>query len=767
MPAAGMRRTTRVFGMKGADSARVLRSGRRLWPESGEVKSKRSNDADEWSMPPSKAAKADSVAAPRAAKGKREEVVVDAPAKPVDRRFGLVYERRRRGMKKEGSRRIEEVRRCELSVVVSRCAGGSGHFLRLLASVTRYASRVRVSQKTLSGFLMSEAIRGAFASSGMQFVKRWFSSRSGVPLLPGACDVLQHFEGERYRVAIYWLGPPTANIGICQFFGIRQFVPSFSVDYTAVPLCFEYLHSVMFLKSMFRSFILVHSPINVPSDVEDIESDDDFPEFQTKQQISSNAFKSEPSEIVTVTSDVIEINDGLSLHSSVKTTRLGGRNGQYRNGLNSRGIQKRRSSLRKRKARNPSTVSLRRNGAVTSDLVVGRKSNIQLSGVTSSKKLRSLVNGSTTPRSMKEASSASVTSKERDSSSCSANLLVSEVDRCYRVEGAIVALDMTAPREWLFTVKKDGLTRCTFKAEKVMRPCSSNRFTHAIMYSLENGWKLEFTNRQDWNVFKDLYKEFSDRNIPATAVKCIPVPGVREVSSYAENNSFPFHRPDTYISVHSDELIRAMTRTTANYDMDSEDEDWLKKFNNEFQEHVSEDTFELIIDALEKVYYYNPDDSFDEKSAANGCHDLGSKEVVEAVYNYWMRKRKQKRSFLLRVFQGHQSKRAPLIPKPLLRKRRSFKRQPSQFGRGNQPSVLKAFAAEQEALEENALLRIEEAKANANMSMELAIHKRRRAQSLAQNADMATYKATMLIRIAEAAMAAESVDDDAAAYFLD
>jgi len=77
-----------------------------------------------------------------------------------------------------------------------------------------------------------------------------------------------------------------------------------------------------------------------------------------------------------------------------------------------------------------------------------------------------------------------------------------------------------------------------------------------------------------------------------------------------------------------------------------------------------------------------------------------------------------------------------------------------------------AFAAEQDAMEENAMLRIEEAKANANMSMELAIHKRRRAQSLAQNADLATYKATMLIRIAEAALGAESVDD-AAAYFLD
>jgi len=447
-------------------------------------------------------------------------------------------------------------------------------------------------------------------------------------------------------------GPPAVSSGICQLFGVTKFVPLFSVDFSAVPTCFEYLHSAMFFKSMLMSLSLVYNPINERSDVEDIESDDDLLEYKNEKQISSNAFKREPSETGTVTTDFIEINDVLSLHSSGKsTTRAAGRNGQYRNMLNSRGIQKRRSSLRKRKARNPSIGSLRRNGAVASELTGGRKSNSQVSGVICSKKLRSLANGSSTG-SLKEASSAIVVSKERlGLSSCSANLLVSEIHQCYRVEGAIVTLEMSDSKEWLLTVKKDGLTRRTFKAEKVMRPCSSNRFTHAIMYSLDSGWKLEFTNRQDWNVFKDLYKKCSDSNIPSTAVKFIPVPGVREVSSYAESNSFPFQRPDTYISVFGDELARAMARTTANYDMDSEDEEWLKKFNNECQNPVSDDNFELIIDTLEKVYYCNPDDLFDEKSATNSCQDLGSKEVVEAVYNYWMRKRKQKRSLLIRVFQ--------------------------------------------------------------------------------------------------------------------
>lgn len=64
------------------------------------------------------------------------------------------------------------------------------------------------------------------------------------------------------------------------------------------------------------------------------------------------------------------------------------------------------------------------------------------------------------------------------------------------------------------------------------------------------------------------------------------------------------------------------------------------------------------------------------------------------------------------------------------------------------------------------MLRLEQAKASAKASMEIAIQKRKRAQSLAENADLATYKAAMLIKIAEAAVATGSVEVGAK-YFLD
>ncbi|XP_019433196.1 PREDICTED: uncharacterized protein LOC109340079 [Lupinus angustifolius] len=763
MPSVAMRRTTRVFGVvKGGDSARVLRSGRRIWPEYEDIKIRRGNEGDAWLKKPEKHKSSPS------SRAKQEKALVDDANEGDggitesvkqkrrrilsgdDRFFGMVYSRKRRrigasssseilaGTVERGGSDVSEMfglhfsrqrkDRCKFAVVVKLSCGGSGLFSRLLFLVLRHVRRFKVSLKVLSAFLLSEPISGVYSSQGVLFLK----------------------------------GNPTVSTGICQFFGITQFMPLFSVDFSAVPLCFTYLHSEMLLESILRSFTLVYNPVSVPSAVEE---EIDFQESRTELQISCDSFEREPTEIGSVMPDVIEIKDSLSLQASVKGRRLSGWNGKYRNiNSKSKGTQ-RRTSLRLKKARNASLVD-RSNGALSYGLRSGQKRSIACAG--SNKKLRSSVNSFTAVSSL-EASSATVDStKGLDSSHCSANILITESDRCHRVKGAVITLERPASNDWLFEVKKDGLTKYTFKADKVMRPCSCNRYTHVIMFSLDNGWKLEFPNRRDWVVFKDLYKECADNSIPATVAKCIPVPGVHNVSDYADSSSVPFHRPDTYISGNGDELSRSMTRKTANYDLDSEDEGWLSKFNNEFQEHVSGDNFELIVDALEKAYFCNRDAFCDEKSAAILCQDLGSKEVVEAVYSYWMRKRNQKRSSLLRVFQSYQAKRPPFIPQSVLRKRRSFKRQPSQFGRGKHPIAWQAIATEKGALEEqNALLKIKKAKASAKELKEFALQKRKRAQFLMENADLAIYKATMLVRIAEVAQGGESVDAFAAYFLVD
>lgn len=58
-----------------------------------------------------------------------------------------------------------------------------------------------------------------------------------------------------------------------------------------------------------------------------------------------------------------------------------------------------------------------------------------------------------------------------------------------------------------------------------------------------------------------------------------------------------------------------------------------------------------------------------------------------------------------------------------------------------------------------AYAKVEAAKEAASKAMEVAIQKRAKAQSLAHNADLAVYKATMLMRIAEATQAGVSVDE--------
>ncbi|KAH9768930.1 Enhancer of polycomb-like protein [Citrus sinensis] len=554
--------------------------------------------------------------------------------------------------------------------------------------------------------------------------------------------------------SILYQDPPIARTGMCRIFGTMQLIPMFSLDFSAVPSCFMYIHHCMLVRFM------------RPPSVNSSASEDDSSEEEDVDYVC---------ESKTVTPVVDNSVNKVALHPSVRSSKLAARNVQYRSSLNSRAIQKRRSSLRRRRARNPSLIgSQKASGALVSDLTSCRKSSIPSSSAVSKSKLRSSLQHSSVLSIKEVSSTVDSLMLDLDRSCCCVSILVMESDRCYRVEGANVILEMSHSKEWHLVVKKDGETRYSFKAQRIMRPSSFNRFTHAILWAGDDNWKLEFSNRQDWLDFKDLYKECSDRNAQVSVSKVIPIPGVCEVLGYEDSNTVPFCRPDSYISVNVDEVSRALAKRTANYDMDSEDEEWLRKFNNEFvtenelHEHVSEDTFELIVDAFEKAYFCSPDDYSNEEAAVNLCLELGQKEVVLAVYNHWKQKRKQKRAALLRVFQGRQPKKPSLIPKPALRKRRSFKRQASQPGRGKPPVVLlPEVVTQQDALEEqNAMRRVEEAKASAKRSLEEAVLKRQRAQLLMQNADLATYKATMALRIAEAAQVAESADA-AADHFLD
>ncbi|CAH8324448.1 unnamed protein product [Eruca vesicaria subsp. sativa] len=251
--------------------------------------------------------------------------------------------------------------------------------------------------------------------------------------------------------------------------------------------------------------------------------------------------------------------------------------------------------------------------------------------------------------------------------------------------------------------------------------------------------------------------------------KVIPIPGVRQVCGYGDDDddSPSFSMPVQYISLKEDEVSRALGRSSAIYDMDSEDEEWLRKqnvqvFGKEGRVILEQDSFELMIDGFEKRCFLSPaNDPLGEKATiVASLSYLGRQEVVEAVHGYWLRKKKKRKAPLLRVFKVNQAKKTPLPSKTVFRKGRSFKRQGSQLHRKIKQLNLGAVkTAEQEALEEQeAILRVEETKALAEATMEIAIARRRRAQVLGENADLAVFKATMALKIAEAKKVAEPIE---------
>ncbi|KAL2482102.1 Enhancer of polycomb-like transcription factor protein [Forsythia ovata] len=762
MPAVGMRKSTRVFG------ARVLRSGRRLYTEprlSGKYL-RAADKENEWIELPNNSLDSGGDAGKRCKRAWHEienknenengsaiDIVVESKmvecvplVKIDDRMYGIEYKRKRKKIvlsssdisedkmfgkqfvrkswrKKYGANELSETcrefhnnaGRCsELALIASECSYDNGYCIsHFLNSVFKYMRRVRIGLQRLSAFLLSEPICGAFSSRGFLFLQDWISIK---------------------------------NPGFCIISGSRSSIPMFAVDFSAVPSCFMHLHSSMFLRPVQLACVLVMNSQRVTKIVEKVT--DEEPSSQIPSGIDQ-------SDGVMVASRIDGSEARELSQSAIRFPKSTVRNVHSRNGCN---IKKMKTSLKRKRGRPPSVLRVQKaSRALASDFLRCRH-DIQSSSVTPSHILMSYAERT----------------QDLGANSCSANILTIEMDKCYREEGAIITLEVSASEQWFLAVVRDGIYRYSLAAKNILRPCGCNRFTHAIIFTGDSGWKLEFPNKLDWAIFKELYKKCSERNVQVHATSILPIPGVREVSYPVDSNNVPFIRPDSYITFKGDELTRALEKRTANYDMDSDDEEWLNKFNNKFyaekklHELVMPESFELIIDALEKGIHYNPDDYTDDIAADIFCMDLERKEVVEAIRNYWIKKRRQKHSSLVRIFQFYQPRRMQVIPRSVLRKKRSFKRQGSQAGRGKQRTLLQAIVAEQDSLtamaaerdvleQHNIFLKKQEAKSAANASEVLAVLKRQQAQLLAENADMSTYRATMAMRIAEAAQITEAL----------
>ncbi|CAI9091310.1 OLC1v1026302C1 [Oldenlandia corymbosa var. corymbosa] len=818
MPSVGMRRSTRVFG------ARVLRSGRRLWSVKNNnaewielldnsrdgggdaTKRKERGRQGNYAVPEQNIRDMDvdkKVVEPISENVVPEAVVAN---NHVGRRWGIVYTRKRKKVdsgvadilpsgdkkrfgkhfsRKKLKKKVEQkvpFKACHSDVCLVASEGSFDNPVPslivivdisfcdwdlvscLLSSVLRYIWRAKVGFLQLFPFLNSKTIGLSYSSRGIRFLK----------------------------------DSKLVCRGRCIIWGSCSSAPVFSVDYSVIPYCFMLLKSRMMLEFDRLACSIGHNVVDVVEEDEDDEATSHM--CSGREVITETAVDILMAAAPTDCSRKIDLNtstssqkwcpnvmsksegltktgralvDSLNLvrgqtevpsfnDTSISEPSMQLRSGHY--------IQSRRSSRSKRGRRPTSLATRKTNSVSVSSLLSFRHNGTKVSPTKHNRQLRSSALRKKAAAQMNIAAKTTQVKSiseglksEVDLTSCSANVLVMDSEKGYRVEGAMISLELSAEKQWNLVIRKDGTHHFSLVVQKFMRPCSFNRFTQSVIWSTDNDWKLEFTNRQDWLVFKELYKIGSSRNAQEAAEMVIPVPGVHEVPGYVNNISV-FLRPNSYISMKDDELSRALARRTTNYDMDSEDEEWLNKFNCEFREAnpdqklLSSEDFELAIDAFERGFFCNPDDFADECTTPQINLSL-ERRVIEAVHGFWIKKRKQKKSALVKVFQLYQRRRTQqLLPNSVLRKKRSFKRQGSFFGRGKQRPLLQAIAAEQGVWEQSAIVKVEEAKAAANRSEGLAVLKRQRAQQLMENADLATYKATMALKIAELARAVQSPD---------
>ncbi|RCV30496.1 hypothetical protein SETIT_6G099800v2 [Setaria italica] len=818
MPAAGARRSTRVFMPKApkplqpqdqADPAtRVLRSGKRLaadrirWDakdaaafhvDVNQDQQRQKEDPLKPVLPP--LTKSFGIVYTRKRR-RRRHPAAEVLAEDADRsrRFGIVYTRRRGKRLKVAPRLTQEpdvssdlaaaipcsssqefasrtgfldahflaldgaaARSGALTLVVlvdTSCSGSSHRFLGLLLPVLRWmrCSQQRGKVWNLATFVLSAGVAAAFASQGVHFVK------------------LQR------RRASALLHRPLVQCGWCALHGAKKSEPLVSVIFSALPSYFWSLHSAVALDSMYLPAVIRQSSPLVGG------AEEIYP--HTPLYVDYGA---QSTGIAKPTADVGSDEPCRAVQDYVPLVQVAG---LVVHDLRLKKHQRKRRSMRHPRNRRRITSKLPDNGIgmkqstaaiqtevklpssrqeppvepvqpkaaleISLDLLENMDESDVSTPMGSTRRKRSSVK-SPVDR-MNERLALAEVRQNIDSVHSKANLLIIQADRCWREEGAEVMLELSDTNKWCIVVKIQGVTRYSLKPSD-SRLHVINRHTQAYIWAVDDAWKLEFTDKWDWLLFKELHVVGQERNSQG---KTIPIPGVHEVSVDMEGIvADPFSRPvPDYIRVVDDEVVRALSRDSI-YDMDSEDERWLIQLNHaDFNQnssqrnHISYEDFEMIISIFEKDAYNNPQGTNDLGELLSRYPALGKDDNVHDVYEYWTNKRSKRAAPLLRIFQGVPLRRGHLSQKTAMKRKRSLKRQRSQAGRGKPEALLQDHAEEEAALQ-----RVVQAERAAKHAVETAIRQRNRAQSLMANAELATYKSIMALRIAEAARISDSSRD--------
>ncbi|KAF3779055.1 hypothetical protein EJ110_NYTH42323 [Nymphaea thermarum] len=636
-------------------------------------------------------------------------------------------------------------RHAMLACIVEPSYSNSCYFANFLVSVLRSIGKPGFKVYSFAWFLFLESIASVFSDHGILFVPLLRSVKldkclciknRGITALEVSGEeitdslrqcgcmldwcstmlaMLQESIAKENLLALKCRSRLLADPGICAIFGAYGSVPLLSLNFAALPTFFMHMHADMMLfgSKMHSWRWMTGWYLSAAHDLVSAKSSEDSQSQNLSGVAGTATLKKKRYSIVSARSKFLNHQKKRSSPHTVRAIR--------------RSPLKDRLNVLMNETKSPPLMS---------DMSLRNRSFEKIKG------LRILLEG---------------LKQNIDTASCKANILVVDHDRCWRETGAFITLEASESKEWLLAVKSHGLTRYLHKPHE-MRPCTSNRYTHAMMWTGEKGprgWKLEFCDRNDWVVFKELYKECVERNAVSTPVRFIPTPVVREVPDYESTYSASFVRPSEYITDVDDEIGRALADDSVIYDIDSDDERWLNELRGHDEgcehreldtcKHIAADEFEKVMDRLEKIAFRQSDDISNIDVVTGLCTDLLEKDKVNVVYDYWLRKRKHKGKALVRVFQRPPMKRAQLIQKPFLRKKRSFKMTRSgrrQGGRGKPEAFL------QEAAYAEELRRIRETQEAASKAREAAISKRRKAQSLMRTADLAVFKSVMAVRIA-------------------
>ncbi|XP_076946802.1 uncharacterized protein LOC143618482 isoform X1 [Bidens hawaiensis] len=238
---------------------------------------------------------------------------------------------------------------------------------------------------------------------------------------------------------------------------------------------------------------------------------------------------------------------------------------------------------------------------------------------------------------------------------CDANILINGGDKGWRECGARVFLEADQQNEWKLAVKCSGELKYAYKVHQDLQPGSTNRYTHAMMWKGGKDWALEFPERSQWLVFKEMHEECHNRNIRAASIKNIPIPGVRliQADGHSHQKEGCFTRTPWYLRQVRDDVEMAMDASRVTYDMDSEDEEWVCRSRGKDGDDgiISDELFEKVMDMLEKVSYAQRRDLFSSGEVDELIARVTPLQVAKSIYDHWRDKRQRKGMPLLRQFQ--------------------------------------------------------------------------------------------------------------------